>query len=103
MCMSCHHLLYVKQGFPGWSGSLWITVPVYRQSIFFSSYFSGFSTKANRWQRTGKDEVDLRPTGCTGGIVNDYVEWVLDQKYGKLQREDCYRSESEVRTFILKK
>ena len=100
MCMSCHHLLYVKQGFPGWSGSLWITVPVYRQSIFFSSYFSGFTTKANRWQRTGKEEVDLRPTGCTGGIVNDYVEWVLDQKYGKLQREDCYRSESDVSTFI---
>ena len=56
------------------------------------SYFSGFTTKGNG----GKDKrggIDLRPTGCTGAIPNDYMEFMMEHKYGKMQMEYCYRSE----------
>ena len=56
------------------------------------SYSSGFTTKGNG----GKDKrggIDLRPTGCTGAIPNDYMEFMMEHKYGKMQMEYCYRSE----------
>ena len=59
------------------------------------SISSGFTTKGNG----GKDkrgDIDLRPTGCTGAIPNDYMEFMMEHKYGKLQMEYCYRSEGSV-------
>ena len=59
------------------------------------SISSGFTTKGNG----GKDKrggIDLRPTGCTGAIPNDYMEFMMEHKYGKLQMEYCYRSEADV-------